>query len=162
RQLDRLAEEGISVVKVPALPAATLAQRLAQTADGRTAAVLVSAVLYGNAHIVPRLGQVLDACQQVGAELLVDAYHALNVVPFSPARSTPSTQTHASSRETGVSRYPSSGGSSRSGHLGRPSCLVACGSGMSGPTIERTCCDLVPPRICRMRSSGTRCTRWEA
>ncbi len=83
RQLDRLAEEGISVVKVPALPAATLAERLAQTADGRTAAVLVSAVLYGNAHIVPRLAQVLDACQQVGAELLVDAYHALNVVPFS-------------------------------------------------------------------------------
>ena len=83
RQLDRLAEEGIAVVKVPALPATTLAERLAQALDDRTAAVLVSAVLYENAHIVPNLASVLAACRRAGAELLVDAYHALNVVPFS-------------------------------------------------------------------------------
>ncbi len=83
RQLDRLAEEGIEVVKVAAQPAATLAERLGAAVDDRTAAVLVSAVLYANAHIVPNLGAVLVACQRAGAELLVDAYHALNVVPFS-------------------------------------------------------------------------------
>jgi len=83
RQLDRLAEEGIEVLKVPAVPAATLAERLAQVVDDRTAAVLVSAVLYTNAHIVPKLRATLAACERVGAELLVDAYHALNVVPFS-------------------------------------------------------------------------------
>jgi kynureninase len=83
RQLDRLAEEGIEVVKVAAVPAATLAERLATAVDDRTAAVLVSAVLYTNAHIVPNLRVVLTACQRVGTELLVDAYHALNVVPFS-------------------------------------------------------------------------------
>jgi kynureninase len=83
RQVDRLAEEGIEVVKVVALPAATLAERLAREVNDRTAAVLVSAVLYTNAHIVPNLGAVLAACRRVGAELLVDAYHALNVVPFS-------------------------------------------------------------------------------
>ena len=83
RQLDRLAEEGIDVVKVPALPAATLAERLARVVDDRTAAVLVSAVLYTNAHIVPHLSVTLEACERVDAELLVDAYHALNVVPFS-------------------------------------------------------------------------------
>ena len=83
RQLDRLAEEGIEIIKVPALPAATLAERLAITVDDRTAAVLVSAVLYANAHIVPNLRGVQEACDRVGAELLVDAYHALNVVPFS-------------------------------------------------------------------------------
>jgi kynureninase len=82
RQLDRLAEEGIEVIKVPALPAATLAERLAITVDDRTAAVLVSAVLYANADIVPNLRAVQEACDRVGAELLVDAYHALNVVPF--------------------------------------------------------------------------------
>jgi kynureninase len=82
RQLDRLAEEEIEIVKVAALPAATLAERLARAVDDHTAAVLVSAVLYGNAHIVPNLRAVLTACQRVGAELLVDAYHALNVVPF--------------------------------------------------------------------------------
>jgi len=83
RQLDRLAEEGIEVIKVPAMPAATLAERLAISVDDRTAAVLVSAVLYTNAHIVPNLRVVQEACERVGAELLVDAYHALNVVPFS-------------------------------------------------------------------------------
>src|SRR5438093_103162 len=83
RQLDRLAEEGIEVVKVTAQPAATLAERLAGAVNERTAAVLVSAVLYADAHIVRDLGAVLAACQRAGAELLVDAYHALNVVPFS-------------------------------------------------------------------------------
>ncbi|MFN2571890.1 MAG: kynureninase [Gemmatimonadales bacterium] len=85
RQLDRLAEEGIEIVKVAALPAATLAERLSAKVDDRTAAVLVSAVLYANAHIVPNLKAVQEACDRVGAELLVDAYHALNVVPFSLA-----------------------------------------------------------------------------
>ena len=83
RQLDRLAEEGIEVVKVAADPGATLAERLAQRVDDRTAAVLVSAVLYTNAHIVPDLRATLEACEWSGAELLVDAYHALNAIPFS-------------------------------------------------------------------------------
>jgi kynureninase len=82
RQLDRLAEEGIEVIKVPAAPVSSLAERIAVTVDDRTAAVLVSAVLYANAHIVPHLRVVQEACERVGAELLVDAYHALNVVPF--------------------------------------------------------------------------------
>ncbi|PYP42909.1 MAG: kynureninase [Gemmatimonadetes bacterium] len=86
RQLDRLGEEGIAVVRVQALPATTLAERLAHAVDDRTAAVLVSAVLYENAHIVPNLAYVLAACRRAGAELLVDAYHALDVVPFSLRR----------------------------------------------------------------------------
>ena len=83
RQLDRLAEERVDVVKVPALPAATLAGRLAEAVDDRTAAVLVSFVLFQNANVVPGLGGVLDACRAVGAELLVDAYHSTNVLPLS-------------------------------------------------------------------------------
>ncbi len=83
RQLDRLAEEGLEVVKVPGDPASAIAERLVAAVDDRTSAVLVSSVLYGNAHIVPHLGLVLEACQRIGAELLVDAYHALNAVPFS-------------------------------------------------------------------------------
>ncbi|HEX7077160.1 MAG TPA: kynureninase [Candidatus Eisenbacteria bacterium] len=86
RQLDRLAEERVlEVVKVAALPAASAADRLAAAVDGRTAAVLASSVLYRNAHIVPGLGRVLAACRRTGAELLVDAYHQVNVVPLSLA-----------------------------------------------------------------------------
>lgn len=82
RQLDRLAEEGIEVARVPADPATEVAARLAAGVDGRTAAVLVSAVLFQSARIVPGLAQVQEACSRTGALLLVDAYHALNVVPF--------------------------------------------------------------------------------
>ncbi len=84
RQLDRLSEDRrLDVVKVSAQPADAIAGRLIAEVNDRTAAVLVSSVLYGNAHIVPGLDAVLAACRRVGAELLVDAYHHLNVVPFS-------------------------------------------------------------------------------
>ena len=83
RQLDRLSEESVEVVKVSAPPASTLAERLISEVDDRTAAVLVSCVLFQNAHIVPGLGGVLEACERVGAELLVDAYHSTNVAPLS-------------------------------------------------------------------------------
>lgn len=87
RQLDRLAEERwIEVVKVSAEPSSAIAERLAAAADGRTAAVLVSSVLFSNAHIVPGLSALCAACRRAGAELLVDAYHHLNVVPFSLER----------------------------------------------------------------------------
>jgi kynureninase len=82
RQLDRLAEAGLTIVKVASSPAGAIAEQLVTATDDRTAAVLVSAVLYGNAHIVPGLTTVLARCRAVGAELLVDAYHALNAIPY--------------------------------------------------------------------------------
>jgi len=87
RQMDRLAEEGvIEVVKVSADPASGVAEKLRAAVNDKTAAVLASSVLFGNAHIVSGLGGVAKACRAVGAELLVDAYHQLNIVPFSLAR----------------------------------------------------------------------------
>jgi kynureninase len=82
RQLARLAEAGIDVEWVAAEPAATLAERLAGVVDARTAAVLVSAVLFETARVVPDLDSLATACRSIGAELLVDAYHALGVMPF--------------------------------------------------------------------------------
>lgn len=82
RQLDRLGEVGLEVVKVAALPAASVGERVAGAVDDRTAAALVSAVFYRNAHVAGGLDRALEACERVGARLLVDAYHALNVMPF--------------------------------------------------------------------------------
>jgi kynureninase len=82
RQLDRLAEEGLTIVKVAARPADTLAERLANVVGDRTACVLVSSVLYETAEIVPGLDELAHECSRHGAALLVDAYHHLNVVPF--------------------------------------------------------------------------------
>jgi selenocysteine lyase/cysteine desulfurase len=81
RQLDRFAEEGIEVTKVDARPADTLAERLSREVSDRTLAVLVSSVLFETAAIVPGLDRVAGACAHHGAELLVDAYHHVNVVP---------------------------------------------------------------------------------
>ncbi|GGO86784.1 kynureninase [Nocardioides phosphati] len=83
RQLARLGEAGVELVVVSASPADTLAERLAAEVDERTAAVLTSSVLFATSRVVAGLDEVAAACERVGAELLVDAYHQLGVVPLS-------------------------------------------------------------------------------
>jgi selenocysteine lyase/cysteine desulfurase len=83
RQLRRLAEAGLEVTWVDAQPVETLADRLAAEVRGDTAAVLVSSVLFETSSIVPSLRAVADRAQREGARVLVDAYHAWHVVPFS-------------------------------------------------------------------------------
>jgi kynureninase len=85
RQLDRLEEEGLSVVRVPEAPLESLAARLGRAVDDRTALVLVSAVFFDTGRIARGLADVAASCRRHGARLLVDAYHALNVVPVSLA-----------------------------------------------------------------------------
>jgi kynureninase len=82
RQLARLGEEGLEVVRLRAGAAETLAERMAADLDERTSAVLVSAVLFETSRIVPQLDALARACSEAGAELLVDAYHALGALPF--------------------------------------------------------------------------------
>jgi kynureninase len=82
RQLARLGENWLDVVRVPAGPAGTLAERLAAEVDDGTSAVLISAVLFEDAAIVPGLDGLARACEAQGVELLVDAYHALGALPF--------------------------------------------------------------------------------
>ncbi len=83
RQLTRLAEAGIDVVMIDVAPIATLADRLAAAVDARTSAVLVSSVLFETSSIVPGLGALARHARGMGAEVLIDAYHAFGIVPFS-------------------------------------------------------------------------------
>lgn len=83
RQLRRLAEEGVAVDFVPARPVATLAARMAERVRGDTAAVLISTVMFETSEVVPELGALVAAARAKGAEVLLDAYHAFNVVPLS-------------------------------------------------------------------------------
>jgi kynureninase len=85
RQLDRLGEAGVELVRVAAAPAATVGERLAAAVDDRTAAVVTSTVFFTDAGIAGALAAAAEACTRHGAELLLDAYHQLNVVPFSLA-----------------------------------------------------------------------------
>jgi selenocysteine lyase/cysteine desulfurase len=83
RQLDRLSEEGVEVVRVPESPVGTVPARVAKEVNGRTALVLLSVVFFDSGRIARGLGEVAAACRLHGARLLVDAYHALDAVPFS-------------------------------------------------------------------------------
>lgn len=83
RQLARLGETAVELVVVPAEPVSSLVERLAAAVDDRTAAVLTSSVLFETSRVVPGLGELAAACARVGAELLVDAYHQLGVLPLS-------------------------------------------------------------------------------
>jgi kynureninase len=83
RQLDRLEEEGLTIVRVPEAPLESLATRLSRAVDDRTALVLVSAVFFDTGRIARGLADVAASCRRHGSRLLVDAYHALNVVPVS-------------------------------------------------------------------------------
>jgi len=85
RQLDRLAEEGLEVVRVPEAPLDSFGERLAAAVDERTAAALVSLVFFDRGRIARGLDRVAASCRRHGTALLVDAYHALNVVPVSLA-----------------------------------------------------------------------------
>lgn len=82
RQLDRLDEAGVDVIRIASRPVQTLSERMAGAVDDRAACVLMSSVLFETAEIVPHLSEVAAACEHVGSTLLVDAYHHLNVVPF--------------------------------------------------------------------------------
>lgn len=83
RQLARLEEEGIEVVRVEAEPAESVGERLAVAVSGRTAVACTSTVFFTNAQIAGDLTPLAEACRLHGAELLLDVYHQLNVVPFS-------------------------------------------------------------------------------
>jgi selenocysteine lyase/cysteine desulfurase len=87
RQVDRLAEEGVAVVNVPARPAETVVERMVASLDSRTVCAMVSTVLFETAEIIPGLDVLAAECRRHGIPLLLDAYHHLNVVPFDLGRS---------------------------------------------------------------------------
>jgi kynureninase len=82
RQLDRLGEEGVELVRVPSLPAETVGERLLAATDDRTALVIVSAVFFDSGRIAGGLDVLAAGTAARGVALLVDTYHALCALPF--------------------------------------------------------------------------------
>lgn len=83
RQLDRLGEEGIEVMKVPSLPVAEVVEKLIAACNEKTSAVYVSSVFFNSGLILPGLKELSEFCDKNNIALIVDVYHQLNVVPFS-------------------------------------------------------------------------------
>ncbi len=83
RQLARLEEEGIEVERIPSRPVDEIAEQVKKRIDERVAAVLVSSVFFNSGLINPAIREIAVQCEKHGVALLVDAYHSLNVAPFS-------------------------------------------------------------------------------
>lgn len=83
RQMRRLEEEGVEVVRVSSTEVDALPEALIAAIDGKTACVLVSAVFFHSSRIVRGLSSVVSHATREGVPVLVDCYHALGPVPFS-------------------------------------------------------------------------------
>ena len=83
RQLARLEEEGIEIVRVPAYPIRDIAEKVIAQLDNRVSAVMVSSVFFETGLINPGIKAIAEKCRAMDITLLVDAYHSLNVAPFS-------------------------------------------------------------------------------
>ncbi len=90
RQLRRLREAGVAVSIVDQTPVHNLAERLQSALRDDTAAIMCSTVLFQSAAIVPNLPELCRAAEARGIVVLLDAYHAFNVVPLSLADFPPS------------------------------------------------------------------------
>jgi len=83
RQLSRIQEDGAEVVWVQAQPREGLADRILEALTPGTSLLALSAVMFEDSYVVPRLPEILARAAEVGALPLVDAYHAFNAVPLS-------------------------------------------------------------------------------
>lgn len=81
RQLSRLEEDGLRVTWVKRAPRESLGSRLVEAIGDGADLVAVSAVFFEDAYVLPELAEVQRAAARAGAVMLVDAYHAFNVVP---------------------------------------------------------------------------------
>lgn len=82
RQLSRLVEDGLRVTWIDTKDRETLVDRFLEAIVPGTSVVAISAVLFEDAYVVPRIGEIAARAVSVGAVPLVDAYHAFNVVPI--------------------------------------------------------------------------------
>lgn len=82
RQLRRLEEDGLRVVWTERGAPGTLTERLIAALAGGVDLVALSAVFFEDATLLEDLPALLDAARAAGALVLVDAYHAFNVVPL--------------------------------------------------------------------------------
>jgi len=83
RQLYRAQESGYDVITVAVEPADSIVARIQQQIDDRTLAVCLSAVFFETGQVAFELDTLMPVCQRFGAQLFVDAYQIVNVMPFS-------------------------------------------------------------------------------
>ncbi len=86
RQLNRLVEEGVEIVRVQSEPSESVIERIQEAVNDKTSAVFISSVFYETGHRVFGLDELLETCNKTGTLLFIDAYHSINVLPFSVSK----------------------------------------------------------------------------
>ena len=82
RQLRRLEEEGLEVVRIPQRPTSEIAARMLAALSSRTAAFVCSHVFYSSSLIHSSLYELAQVADTHDIPLLIDDYHATHVVPL--------------------------------------------------------------------------------
>lgn len=82
RQLRRLEEAGVRVEWVDASEKETLPERIVEAIAPGTSLVALSTVFFEDGAQLHGLRAIAEAAERAGAALLLDAYHAFNVVPM--------------------------------------------------------------------------------
>ena len=83
RQLQRLQEEGMEVIRVATEPDHNFAERIIEEFDERTAAVMLSRVYFQSSLVNVHLTEIAAAAREWRIPLVIDDYHGTNVVPLS-------------------------------------------------------------------------------
>lgn len=83
RQLTRLEEEGLKIVRVPVNPDPTFGERVIEEIDVNTSAIMLSRVYFETSLVNTHLSEIAAAARVHGIPVIIDDYHGTNTVPLS-------------------------------------------------------------------------------
>jgi kynureninase len=83
RQLHRLEEEGLTILRLNHQPSDRLYDEIKSNLDHKTSAVMLSRVYFESARINTKLKEIAELCRDYEVPLMIDDYHGTNVVPLS-------------------------------------------------------------------------------
>lgn len=83
RQLTRLEEEGLEIVRVPVNPDPTFGERIIEEIDVNTSAIMLSRVYFETSLVNAHLSEIAAAARVHGIPVIIDDYHGTNTVPLS-------------------------------------------------------------------------------
>ncbi|MEQ9263820.1 MAG: hypothetical protein RLN81_01265 [Balneolaceae bacterium] len=83
RQLTRLEEEGLEIVRVPVNPDPAFGERIIEEIDVNTSAIMLSRVYFETSLVNAHLSEIAAAARVHGIPVIIDDYHGTNTVPLS-------------------------------------------------------------------------------
>ena len=82
RQLRRLEEEGIQIIRVPHTSPSNIVTHIQQAIQPNTAAVICSHVFYQSALVHTTLYDLAKITEKAGIPMIIDDYHGTHVIPL--------------------------------------------------------------------------------